>query len=215
MCGRFVLITDLSAIARDFIVSDISVNFSASRNVCPGDQIPAIVRRGDHNALALFQWGLIPYWCKDPSIGARLFNARAETLLEKPSFKNAFINRRCLIPADGFFEWKKEGDKKIPYYFFLKSEKPMVFAGLYETWMAPDQKPVNSCTIITVQPNAVVEPIHDRMPVIVPPNVQDLWLNPAIKDPSRLLDILKPYPADELGCKPADNCLGMSAGPSS
>ncbi len=143
MFGRYVLITDLSAICRDFMVPNVPVSFSPSRDVSPGQRIPAVVRRDGHDELALYQWGLIPYWCKDPSIGARLFNARAETLLEKPSFKNAFINRRCLIPADGFFEWKKEGNKKIPYFFFLKSGKPMVFAGLYETWIAPDQKPVN------------------------------------------------------------------------
>ena len=203
MCGRFVLITDLSAIARDFIVPNVSVSFSASRNVCPGDQILAIVRRGNHNAIALFQWGLIPGWCMDPSIGAQLINARAETIIEKPSFKNAFANRRCLIPADGFFEWKKEGNKKIPYYFFLKSGKPMVFAGLYERWIAPDRKPVDTCTIITTAANDLVAPIHDRMPVIVPKEAQSLWLDMTIKDPSKLQDILKPHPAKEMECQPA------------
>jgi len=204
MCGRFVLITDLSVIGRDFIVPNVRVGFSASRDVSPGQRIPAVVRRGDHNELVLFQWGLIPAWCKDPSIGAKLFNARAETITEKPSFKNAFFNRRCLIPADGFFEWKKEGGKKIPYYFFLKSGRTMGFAGLYETWIAPDKKPVQTCTIITTLPNAIVEPIHDRMPVIVPEVARERWLNPAVKDPARLVDLLKPYPAEEMTCRPAD-----------
>lgn len=198
MCGRFVLITDLSVIGKDFIVPNVRVSFSASRDVSPGQQIPAVMRRGDHHELALLQWGLIPAWCRDPSIGAKLFNARAETIAEKPSFKNAFFNRRCLIPADGFFEWKKEGSKKIPYYFFLKSGKPMGLAGLYETWIAPDKKPVHTCTIITTQPNAIVEPIHDRMPVIVPEVARGLWLNPNVKDPARLCDLLKPYPAEEM-----------------
>jgi putative SOS response-associated peptidase YedK len=204
MCGRFVLITDLSVIGRDFIVPNVLVGFSASRNVSPGQRIPAVIRRGDHNELVLFQWGLIPSWCRDPSIGAKLFNARAETIAEKPSFKNAFFNRRCLIPADGFFEWKKEGSKKIPYYFFLKSGKPMGFAGLYETWIAPDKKAIQTCTIITTEPNALVEPIHDRMPVIVPEAARELWLNPASKDAARLLDLLKPYPVLEMACRPAD-----------
>lgn len=204
MCGRFVLITDLSVIGRDFIVPNVLVSFSASRDVSPGQRIPAVVRRGGHHELVLFQWGLIPAWCKDPSIGAKLFNARAETIAEKPSFKNAFVNRRCLIPADGFFEWKKEGSKKIPYYFFLKSGRPMGFAGLYETWIAPDKKPVHTCTIITTRPNAIVEPIHDRMPVIVPEAARELWLNPAVKDAARLLDLLKPYPVFEMACRPAD-----------
>ena len=209
MCGRFVLITDLSVIGRDFIVPNVLVGFSASRDVSPGQRIPAVVRRGDHNELVLFQWGLIPAWCTDPSIGAKLFNARAETIAEKPSFKNAFLNRRCLIPADGFFEWKKEGSKKIPYYFFLQSGKLMAFAGLYETWIAPDKKPVHTCTIITTRPSAIVEPVHDRMPVIVPEVVRELWLNPAVKDAARLLDLLKPYPAEEMACRPADPQMGL------
>ncbi len=205
MCGRFVLITDLSVIGRDFIVPNVLVSFSASRNVSPGQRIPAVVRRGNHNDLVLFQWGLIPAWCKDPSIGAKLFNARAETVAEKPSFKNAFFNRRCLIPADGFFEWKKENSKKVPYYFFFKSGGAMGFAGLYETWIAPDKKPVHTCTIITTKPNAIVEPIHDRMPVILPHDAHDLWLNPKSKDPAKLLELLKPYPAGEMDCQPTDS----------
>jgi putative SOS response-associated peptidase YedK len=205
MCGRFVLITDLSVIGRDFIVPNVRVSFSRSLEVSPGQQIPAVMRRGDHNELALLRWGLIPAWCRDPSIGAKLFNARAETIAEKPSFKNAFANRRCLIPADGFFEWKKDGSKKIPYYFFLTSGKLMAFAGLYETWIAPDKKHVHTCTIITTRPNAIVEPIHDRMPVIIPQAAQDLWLAPGSKDPAKLLELLKPYPAFEMACRPADS----------
>lgn len=216
MCGRFVLITDLSVIAREFDISGPSVHFSPSRNISPGQHIPAVFSSDHGNWLASYLWGLIPFWAKDPSIGAKLFNARAETVSQKPSFKNAFAKRRCLIPADGFYEWKKEGNKKIPYFFGLKSGSPFYLAGLYETWKAPDQKLVETCTIITTGANDVVKPIHDRMPVIVPKVAQELWLNPDIKDPSRLLDILKPYPSEEMDCKPADiNCLGMSTDPSS
>lgn len=204
MCGRFVLITDLSAIAEKFGVHDVSVHFSPSRNVSPGQHIPALIRRDNQNMMASYLWGLIPFWAKDPSIGAKLINARAETVAQKPSFKNAFLQRRCLIPADAFYEWKSEGKKKNPYSFSLKSGAPFVFAGLYEQWISADKINVETCTIITTQANRVVEPIHDRMPVIVPMVVQELWLNPEIKDPSRLLDILKPYPAEELVCKPAD-----------
>jgi putative SOS response-associated peptidase YedK len=202
MCGRFVLITDLSAIAEEFGVRDVSVQFSPSRNVSPGQHIPALIRRDNQNMMVAYLWGLIPFWAKDPSIGAKLFNARAETVAQKPSFKNAFLRRRCLIPSDGFYEWKTEGKKKIPYTFSLKSGAPLVYAGLYEQWIAPDKKTVETCTIITTQANSVVEPVHDRMPVIVPKVAQELWLNPEIKEPSRLLDILKPYPADEMICKP-------------
>jgi len=204
MCGRFVLITDLSVIGRDFIVPNVSVHFEPSRDVRPGDQITAVVRRGGHNELVLYQWGLIPAWCKDPSIGAKLINARAETIIEKPSFRKAFLSRRCLIPADAFYEWKKEGGRRIPYLFSLASGQTMGFAGLHEAWMSPDRKLIQTCTIITTRANALVEPIHDRMPVIVPTVRQDLWLNPAVKDPQALLDCLKPYPACAMICTESD-----------
>lgn len=203
MCGRFVLITDLSVIAREFNIPALSVHYSPGRNISPGQQIPAIVGFAGGNILTSFLWGLVPFWAKDPSIGAKLFNARAETIAEKPSFKNAFVKRRCLIPADGFYEWKKEGNKKIPYCFGLKSGYPFFFAGLYEHWIAPDKKQVETCTIITTRANDVVAPIHDRMPVIVPKVARALWLNPDMKDPGPLLDILKPYPPQEMTCQPA------------
>jgi putative SOS response-associated peptidase YedK len=204
MCGRFVLVTDLSVIAQDFDVPDVSVNFSPSRNVSPGQHIPAVIVSDHGNVLASYLWGLIPFWAKDPSIGAKLINARAETITQKPSFKNAFAKRRCLIPAEGFYELKKEGNKKIPYCFGLKSGKPFAFAGLYEQWIAPDKKPLETCTIITTSANDVVAPIHNRMPVIVPKAAQGLWLNPESKDASKLLDILKPYSADQMECKIVD-----------
>jgi hypothetical protein len=120
------------------------------------------------NLLKSFLWGLVPFWAKDPSIGGRLINARAETVAQKPSFKQAFARRRCLIPADGFYEWKKEGGKKIPYCFGLKSGVPLYFAGLYEKWTAPDQKPVESCTIITTQANETVAPVQTACPSSFP-----------------------------------------------
>lgn len=203
MCGRFVLITDLSIIARGFDIPGLSVHFSPSRNVSPGQHIPVVIGSGPGNMLASYLWGLIPFWAKDPSIGAKLINARAETLIEKPSFKHAFAQRRCLIPADGFYEWKKEGNQKMPYAFRLKSGSSFTFAGLYERWIAPDRKPVDTCTIITTAANDLVAPIHDRMPVIVPKEAQSLWLDMTIKDPSKLQDILKPHPAKEMECQPA------------
>lgn len=204
MCGRFVLISDLSVIARDFGISGLCVHFSSNRNVCPGLHIPAVVHREHKNVLAAFLWGLIPCWAKDPSIGAKLINARAETLAQKPSFRSAFAQRRCLIPADGFFEWKKEGNQKIPFCFGLKSGAPFYFAGLYEAWIAPDKKQVDSCTIITTAANSLVSPVHNRMPVIVPADRQQIWLSAGGEDVLRLTDILKPYPAQEMECKPAD-----------
>ena len=204
MCGRFVLISDLSVIAEDFDIQEISASFSPSRNVSPGQQIPAVIRRDNKNILATFLWGLIPSWAKDPSIGARLINARAETVNEKSSFKNAFRQRRCLIVADGFYEWKNEGKKKIPYYFYLKSGKPFGFAGLYESWLAPEKKTVETCTIITTQANSLIQPIHGRMPVIIPGNQEEIWLKNEVLDTSSLLELLMPYPAEQMECKIAD-----------
>ena len=201
MCGRFVLISDLSVIAEDFDIQEISASFSPSRNVSPGQQIPAVIRRDNKNILATFLWGLIPSWAKDPSIGARLINARAETVNEKSSFKNAFRQRRCLIVADGFYEWKNEGKKKIPYYFYLKSGKPFGFAGLYESWLAPEKKTVETCTIITTQANSLIQPIHGRMPVIIPGNQEEIWLKNEVLDTSSLLELLMPYPAEQMECK--------------
>ena len=205
MCGRFVLISDLSVITKEFDIQEVSASFTPSRNVSPGQYVPAVIRRDDKNILASFLWGLIPFWAKDPSIGAKLINARAETIAQKPSFKNAFAKRRCLIVADGFYEWKQEGQKKIPYYFFLKSGQPFGFAGLYDTWLAPDKKPVDTCTIITTQANELVSPIHDRMPVIVTKEQEKIWLDNRITDPSRLLEILKPSPAQQMACKPVNS----------
>jgi putative SOS response-associated peptidase YedK len=204
MCGRFVLISDLSVITEDFNIQEISASFMSSRNVSPGQHIPAVIRHDDKNILATFLWGLIPSWSKGPSIGAKLINARAETVNEKPSFKNALQRRRCLIIADGFYEWKKDGKKKIPYYFYLKSGKPFGFAGLYETWLTPEKKMVDTCIIITTRANELVQPIHERMPVIVPKDQEEIWLKNNMADTPSLLEVLKPYPAEEMEYKMAN-----------
>jgi putative SOS response-associated peptidase YedK len=204
MCGRFVLVSDLSAIAADFGVSSVTVDFSPNRNVHPGQEIPVIVSRNHENVLEVCRWGLIPFWAKDPAVGAKMINARAETVAQKPSFKYAFAKRRCLIPADGFYEWKKAGDQKIPYLFFLKSRRPFVFAGLYESWTPGDQKPINTCTIITTRANRLVASVHERMPVIVPTEESHKWLRADGDDPSSRLEMLKPYPDEKMQCVRAD-----------
>ena len=198
-----MLITDLSVVAQSFGAADASLPFLPERNIHPGRHIPAVIRTAGGNRLASFLWGLVPFWAKDPSIGARLINARAETIAEKPSFQNAFRKRRCLIPADGFYEWKKDGTPKKLFQFGLKSKEPFVFAGLYERWAPAGQKPLDTCTIITTRANEVVAPVHDRMPVIVPTAGQDLWLNPEIQNPALLAEVLKPYPAREMTGEPA------------
>jgi putative SOS response-associated peptidase YedK len=204
MCGRFVLTSDLAVITENFDIKEVAATFAPSRNISPGEHIPAVIRRNNKNILASFFWGLIPPWSRDPSIGAKLINARAETVNEKPSFKNAFQKRRCLIVADGFYEWKKDGKKKIPYYFYLKSGRPFGFAGLYENCLSPEKKPVDTCVIITTQANELVLPIHERMPAIIPKGHEKQWLKNDDGDTFSFLAVLKPYPAEEMECKMAN-----------
>jgi putative SOS response-associated peptidase YedK len=201
MCGRFALVSDLTKIAEKFAVQGTSSNFQSNWNISPGQYIPAVIGRGGQNFLESFLWGLIPSWAKDPSIGNNLINARAETIGEKPSFRTAFAKRRCLIVADGFYEWKQDGKKKVPWYFYLKSGEPFGLAGLYETWMSPDRKLINTCTIITTGANKLILPIHDRMPVIVPQELERTWLRDDVEDSAALIAVLKPYPTEKMECK--------------
>lgn len=152
--------------------------------------------------LVSMRWGLIPSWASDPTIGSKLINARAETLTHKSAFKNAFRNRRCLVVADGFYEWHKQNEAKIPLFIQLKSERPFGFASLSESWTSPSGENVSTCTIITTEPNDLVRSIHDRMPVILPKDVEDFWLDSSIEDHRRLLDLLLPYPAEEMEACP-------------
>lgn len=197
MCGRFVMTSDLSVISEEFHVREITYNPTQSYNIAPGNTIAAIVNDGV-NRLVPFKWGLIPSWAKDQSIGNKLINARGETVGEKPSFRAAFGKRRCLIVANGFYEWQKTADGKIPFYVGLKSDRPFGFAGLFETWMSPEGKELSTCTIITTEANDLMKPIHDRMPVIVPKDQEILWLEPGTKDKNILRGILAPYPHDEM-----------------
>lgn len=198
MCGRFVLLTDLQIITESFNVQNVACEYRPGSNISPGQQIAAVLRKDGQNSLVNFGWGLIPSWAKDPSIGRRMFNARAETIAEKRSFKDAFQKRRCLIPADGFYEWQKIGRIKRPLRFSLKSGEPFGLAGLHEIWTSSEQKPVNTCTIITTEPNDLLRPIHDRMPVMVPKNQEAAWVDPDNHNQRELLAILKPYPSDKM-----------------
>jgi putative SOS response-associated peptidase YedK len=206
MCGRFALVSDRAAIAERFDVRDGPYEFNPNWNVTPGQYIGAVIHLEGRNSLASFLWGLIPSWAKDPSIGNKLINARAETIDKKPSFRGAFSKRRCLIVVDGFYEWKKEGAKKIPLYFHLKSKEPFGLAGLYETWTSPDKKEIKSCTIITTEANKLIASIHNRMPVIVPKKQEHIWISDATGDRALLLSILEPYPAEEM-------CYEIGIGP--
>lgn len=198
MCGRFVLVTDLKNIQNNFNIQDILCEHQPSWNVVPSQFIPTVIHYNGKNQLVCFRWGLIPSWSKDPSIAHKLINARAETVDKKPSFRDAFQKRRCLIIADGFYEWKREGNKKMPLYYYLKSGRPFGFAGLYETWRSPDKKEINTCTIITTDANALIAPVHNRMPVILSSDQERAWLDSDAFDVSALKSVLKPYPAEEM-----------------
>jgi putative SOS response-associated peptidase YedK len=170
-------------------------------NISPTQQVATVRPAGQGRELALLRWGLVPSWADDLSIGYKLINARAETVADKPSFRLALRSRRCLVLADGFFEWAKAGGKKQPYYFRLREGKPFAFAGLWERWTKGGE-PVESCTIVTTGANELVRPVHERMPVILPPESYGAWLDPEVQDRERLLPLLRPYPTE-----------GMVAGP--
>lgn len=177
-------------------LGELPVEFSSSRNISPGQFIPVVTDAASRQ-VALFKWGLIPGWAKDPKIGYRMFNARAETLAEKPSFRVPFMRRRCLIPADGFYEWKMVDGKKHPFLFSLKEGKAFTFAGLWETWRDSNGDELRSCTIITTEPNEVLMQYHDRMPVILTAENRWNWLEES--QPDVLQSLLKPLGADLMG----------------
>ncbi len=197
MCGRFILLTDLSAIVEHFDVGQTALTSLPVGDLKPGQAIPAVIREGQ-NRLVSFRWGLIPSWAKDPAIGRKMINARAETLAEKPSFREAFQRRRCLIPADGFYDWTGEKGHRTAVRFRLRSGELFGFAGLYETWRSEAGEPLSTCTIITTESNALVASVHDRMPVILSGEAMALWLDPLVRNPARLLPLLAPYPAEEM-----------------
>jgi putative SOS response-associated peptidase YedK len=196
MCGRYTLTVDIKTIAEKFGVP-ASLETTPRYNVAPTQEVVTIMRNGTSH-LALLRWGLIPSWAKDESIGSRMINARAESLAEKPSFKGLLRSKRCLIIADGFYEWKQENGSKTPMYITLKNGDPFAFAGLWDQWKSPDGQQVRSCTIITTEPNDVLAPIHNRMPAILLPGAYEDWLNPDLRDDQALSHWLAPYPAEEM-----------------
>ncbi len=199
MCGRYVLHVYLSEITDQFEVYEVEWVWEPNYNIAPGNNVPGVIKNGE-NRLKALRWGLIPHWAKEESIGYRMINARAETLAEKPAFRRAFQKQRCIIPANGFYEWRHEENKKkkTPFYISLRSGKLMGFAGLYETWKSEDDKIITSCTIITTRPNEIVQPLHNRMPVILGPDKREMWLDKTIQDPMELMPLLKPYDAKEM-----------------
>ncbi len=201
MCGRYTLSTPVGVLAEEFGLFGSLPEVPPSYNVAPTQEVAAIMEGGGERRLEMLRWGLIPSWAKDPAIGARMINARSETVAEKPSFRGAFKKRRCLIPADGFYEWQKTNGGKQPYYIRMENGRPFALAGLWEIWDR-DGEEIRSCTILTTEANRLVGEIHHRMPVILPPEDYELWLDPSIQEADPLLPLLNPYPADPMEAYP-------------
>jgi len=197
MCGRYTLTTKPGRLVESFGLDEPPADLAPRYNIAPSQEV-AVVPNAEPRRLQWFKWGLVPGWAKDPAIGNRMINARAETVADKPSFRAAFRSRRCLVLADGFFEWKRDGRRKTPVYIRLKSRAPFAFAGLWETWKPSAGEPLRSCTVITTAPNELVADIHDRMPVILAPDAYAIWLSAEAPDPDVLATLLVPYPAGEM-----------------
>lgn len=198
MCGRFALKTPPRTIREHFNLPE-AVALTPRYNIAPSQEVAAVRKSPDkkNRQLDMLRWGLIPGWARDMKVGYRMINGRAETLAQKPSFRSAFRKRRCLIAADGFYEWHHAGKSRTPYFIQLKNDPVFAFAGLWESWNSPEGRTIESCTIITTAANELVKRMHDRMPVIISPDQYDTWLQDNAA-PDSLQQLLRPYPADEM-----------------
>jgi putative SOS response-associated peptidase YedK len=193
MCGRYAITTAPQAMRRLFAYAN-EPDFPPRYNISPTQPIPIVRLVDGQRFLALVRWGLIPSWVKDPREFSLLFNARGDSVLDKPAFRAAMRRRRCLVPADGFYEWQQDGARKRPHFVRLRDGGPMAFAGLWETWMGPNGEELESAVIITTDANRLLRPVHERMPVIVPPEAFDLWLDCARADAELAAALLAPAP---------------------
>jgi putative SOS response-associated peptidase YedK len=196
MCGRFTLEPTAKFYERFHIENRLD-SLTPRYNIAPGQQVPVVISKSPNRVL-MMQWGLIPSWAKDPKISYKMINARIETIAEKPSYRNSLKNKRCLIPASGFYEWEKLETGKVPHYIYLKKQPVFGFAGLYDIWKNEIGEDIYSFTIITSPPNKLMEKFHDRMPVILYPEHEDRWLNKEITDPNDALMFLKPTKDSEM-----------------
>lgn len=212
MCGRFTLTSDQMGLLNAFPQFTFPEKYAPRFNIAPSQPILAIPNDGKNTA-DFFSWGLIPSWAKDPTIGSHLINARAETLNEKPAFRSGYKYHRCLLLADGFYEWKNQpGTKtKVPYFIRLKSGSPFAFAGLWDSWHSPDGSLINSATIITTEPNSLMATLHNRMPVILPPDAYTQWLDPSVRTPESLQHLLLSYPSENMMAHPVSTLVNSPA----
>jgi putative SOS response-associated peptidase YedK len=197
MCGRYTQTQELDSLRQFFGFSAPETELSPRYNIAPGQYAPVVVLEDGERRLRLMRWGLVPSWAKDEKIGNKLINARGETLAQKPSFRSAFKARRCLVLADGFYEWVKLAAGKQPVYLRLKDGRPFAFAGVYERWDKGEDEPLYTFTIVTTEPNEMIREIHSRMPVMLHPKAEEIWLDPQA-DPEELEALLIPYPPVEM-----------------
>jgi putative SOS response-associated peptidase YedK len=207
MCGRYTLSKPGDILTELGVPDEEQIELEPNYNVAPTQDVPIV--RADakgHRQVVMVRWGLIPFWAKDEKIGNQLINARGESVAEKPAYKNAFKRRRCLLLADGFFEWQKQGKVKQPFHIHLVDHRPFVMAGLWERW-TKGEKPIESCTVITTDANSKVAELHDRMPVILGGEARDLWLDDSVEDAELLTSILRPYPPGEMAFTPVSRMV--------
>jgi len=207
MCGRFTLRAKPAAVAKEFDLPEVP-RLQRRFNVALNQPV-AVVRFDPSEGsrrLDFLTWGLIPSWADDPGIGDRMINARAETVAEKPAFRHPFRTRRCLVLADGFYEWQRQDGWKRPYFVHRKDDRPFAFAGLWDHWKEGDES-IYSCIFLTTDANELLAPIHDRMPVILPRSAYELWLDPGVHDPKRLAPLLVPFPAEEMEAYPVSRLV--------
>jgi putative SOS response-associated peptidase YedK len=197
MCGRFTITADGETIRGEFGLPDMPFDYRPRYNVAPLQDVLAIVHDGEQPRAGWLRWGLVPSWADDPTVGTRMINARSETIDERSAFRDAFERRRCLIVADGFYEWQRIGGIKVPMRVRLRNQRPFAFAGLWEKWSRGGGPPLATCTILTTSPSPSIAGIHDRMPVILGPEQRTLWLD-RHAEPESLKRILQPYPDDEI-----------------
>lgn len=209
MCGRFALVTEKNILEMLFeLDSRIDIDFNPRYNIAPTQQAPVVRLSAPvgKREVVLLKWGLVPFWAKDQAIGNRLINARAETAREKPAFRDAYKKRRLLVPASGFYEWKNEADGKQPYFINAKNGDLISFGGLWESWQQGSGQPLETFTILTTEPNPLIAKLHNRMPVIIPPQSFGVWLDPLTAE-DHLQQLMKPYPGDQLTYYPVSRLV--------
>ena len=217
MCGRFTLFTPASRLAEVFLPGEL-LAATPRYNIAPSQPVLAVrpSAAAGRREFTMPRWGLVPPWARDAAIGNRLINARAETVAEKPAFRRAFRERRCLIPADGFYEWKREGAVKRPFYIRMRDGAPFAFGGIWERWEGIRGEAVETCAILTTEPNDLLAPIHDRMPLILPPEEYGRWLDPSVRVPESLAPLLRPFPPGAMEAYPVGRAVNnpLTDGPS-